>query len=69
MTNSRADQRARFAKALEAHYLKRFRLDVVAIDLGDGWEVLRTDGQELTPMEARAFRHFRAGYKVMGADV
>jgi hypothetical protein len=67
--DKRTGQRQAFAAALEAHYLKRFRLDVVAVDLGDSWEVLRTDGQELTPLEARAFHIFRAGYRTFGADV
>lgn len=67
--DKRQARRAAFARAVEVHYLKRFRLDVRALDLGDSWEVIRADGVELTPLEARAFHLFRAGWKALGSDV
>lgn len=65
----RAERRTRFAKAVEAHFLRKLRLDVVAVDLGHDWEVMRTDGRELTPAQARAFLMFRAGYSILTPDV
>jgi hypothetical protein len=48
--------------------LAKLKLDVAVIDLGDEWAVMRTDGQELTPAELRAFNLYRAGYRIMNPD-
>lgn len=48
--------------------LAKLKVDVAVLDMGDGWEVMRTDGQELTPAQARAFHMFRAGYRVLNPD-
>jgi tRNA A58 N-methylase Trm61 len=48
--------------------LQKLKLDVAVLDMGDAWEVMRRDGQELTPAELRAFHLYRAGYRIMNPD-
>lgn len=64
----RARTRTRFAESAARHMLAKLKLDVVLIDLGDSWECMRTDGQELTPAQARAFHLYRAGYRLLNPD-
>jgi len=60
--------RTRFAESAARHMLAKLRLDVAVLDMGDAWEVMRTDGQELTPAQRRAFELYRAGYRLMNPD-
>jgi hypothetical protein len=48
--------------------LAKLKLDVAVFDMGDAWEVMRTDGQELTPAERRAFDLYRAGYRLLNPN-
>ena len=71
--NERADQRAaaqdRFTRAVTAWCRKTWNLDVVVVesmDRPDGLDVIRVDGQEFTPAEARALAGWRLGYAVLG---
>jgi hypothetical protein len=67
-TNNRARVRAKFAASAEAHMLAKLKLDVAVFDMGDAWEVMRTDGRELTPAERRAFDLYRAGYRLLNPN-
>lgn len=69
MTDKRARERQKFAKSAERQMLKQFQLDVVVLDMGDAWAVLRTDGVALTPRETFGFECYRTGYRLFGADV
>ena len=64
----RARVRAKFAASAEAHMMASLKLDVAVFDMGDAWEVMRTDGRELTPAERRAFDLYRAGYRLLNPN-
>lgn len=69
MTDKRTRTRQAFAQAATRHMLKQFKLDVVLLDLGDRWAVLRTDGVDLTDLEKFGFECYRTGYRIFGLDV
>jgi hypothetical protein len=64
----RARVRAKFAVSAETHMLAKLKVDVAVFDMGEGWEVMRRDGLELTPAQLRAFNMYRAGYRILNPD-
>lgn len=69
MTDKRTRERQVFANAVVERMRKKYGADVVVLDLGDTWQVLRTDGAPMDPKVLRGFETFRAGYRLFGADV
>lgn len=70
---NRADQRAaaqdRFTRAVTVWARKTWHLDVVVVESmerPDGLDVIRADGQDFTPAQARALAGWRLGYSVLG---